>query len=92
MVGPAITVATTQNFYQAGFSYSANKAFEKETGMTTVEHLTQIIDNEEKEKKVDNNLIKLVNDNLAKTRIEKDFILLVKKNLQNTRKKINLNK
>jgi len=90
MLGPTITVATTGNVYQAGFSYSANKVFEKETGMTTVEHLTQIIDNEKKEEKIDDNLIKLVNNNLAKTRIEKDFVLLLKRNIENTRKKINL--
>ena len=36
MVGPAITLASTGNIYQAGFSFEG-KAVENETGMTTTE-------------------------------------------------------
>ena len=48
MVGPAITLASTGNIYQAGFSFGAGKAVENETGMTTTELLKNNIDLEKK--------------------------------------------
>ena len=33
MIGPTMTLVSTGNLYQAGFSYGANKAVEKETGI-----------------------------------------------------------
>ena len=41
LIGPAITVATTGNIYQAGLSYSSNKIIKKETGKSTSEHITE---------------------------------------------------
>ena len=92
MVGPAITVASTQNIYQAGFSYSAGKVVQNETGMSTVEHLSKLIDNDKAkhQNNIHKDLVNLVNNNLAKARIEKDFVILVRKNIEKTREKINL--
>ena len=33
MIGPSMTLVSSGNLYQAGVSYGANKAVEKETGM-----------------------------------------------------------
>ena len=72
MVGPAITLASTGNIYQAGISYSANKAIEKETGKSTTEYVSNIIENtnqkKREEKKLKKDLYILVNSNIKKTR------------------------
>ena len=63
MVGPAITVASTQNIYQAGFSYSAGKVVQNETGMSTAEHLSKLIDNDKAkhQNNINNDLVNFVN-------------------------------
>ena len=44
MVGPAITLASTGNVSQAGLAYITNKAVEKETGMSTTEYVSTILE------------------------------------------------
>ena len=58
MVGPAMTLVSTGNITQAGFTFSANKAVEKETGMQAHEYLSKIIE--------ENNLILQIQTNLNK--------------------------
>ena len=67
MVGPAMTLASTGNIYQAGFTFSANKAVEKETGMPTHEYVTKIIE-EQNIKRDNKDFITLVKNNFEKTR------------------------
>jgi len=43
-LGPAVTVGTTGNVYQAGLSYSSNYVIKETTGKTTFEHISQFID------------------------------------------------
>ena len=50
MIGPTMTLVSTGNLYQAGFSYGANKAVEKETGMQTTEYLINKIEDNQKKK------------------------------------------
>ena len=53
-VGPAITIATTNNVYQAGLSYGTNKIIKKETGKDAIEHLsTKIESTNRRDKKID---------------------------------------
>ncbi len=71
MVGPAITLASTGNVSHAGFTFFTNKAVEQETGMTTTQYVaTKIEENEEKKKnkKLNEDLIVLVQNNFQKTR------------------------
>ena len=74
MVGPAITLASTGNFSQAGITYIANQAVEKETGMSTTEYVSTIL--EEKNKRTKNKKIK------------KELMILVQTNFEETRKKL----
>ena len=74
MVGPAITLASTGNVSQAGFAYVANKAVEKETGMSTTKYVSTIL--EEKTKKNKNK------------KINEELMILVKTNFEETRKKL----
>ena len=67
MVGPAMTLASSGNVYQAGLSYSANKAVENETGMSTVEFVTYKIE-KENIKRDNKEFIILVKNNFKKTR------------------------
>ena len=62
-----MTLASTGNLYQAGLTFSANKAVENETGMNTVEFVSSKI--EQNNIKRDNKeFIALVKNNFEKTR------------------------
>ena len=78
MVGPAITLASTGNISQAGLAYITNKAFEKETGMSTTEYVSTIL--EEKTKKT-----KKTKKN---EKIYEELTILVQTNFEQTRKKL----
>jgi hypothetical protein len=75
MMGPAITLVSTGNISQAGMTFFANKTIKDETGMNTLEFVSNKIDEEKKKKEVDDNFN--INDN---------FIILVKNNFDKTRK------
>ena len=68
MVGPALGFASTGNLYQAGLSYGANKAIEKETGLTVNGHMYEIVKKKNKEKKIQEKLLNLIKSNYNKTR------------------------
>lgn len=72
MIGPAITLASSGNIYQAGASFGANKAVENETGMTTPELVASQIQNNKK----------LVTNN----ELEKSLMILIDLNVEKTRK------
>ena len=74
MVGPAITLASTGNFSQAGLAYITNRAVEKETGMSTTKYVSTIL--EEKTKKNKNK------------KINEELMILVQTNFEETRKKL----
>ena len=75
MIGPAITLASTGNMSQAGIAFLTNKAIKNETGMNTLEFVSNKIDESKNKKKVDDNF-----------NINDDFIILVKNNFDKTRK------
>ena len=75
MIGPAITLASTGNISQAGMTFLTNKAIKNETGMNTLEFMSNKIDKGKNKKKVDDNFN--TND---------DFIILVQNNFYKTRK------
>ena len=78
MVGPAITMASTGNFTQAGLSYFTNRAVEEETGMDTVSFVSNKLEqNSSKNRK----FRKLVETNFEKTR--KNLILQDQSNIFN---------
>ena len=75
MVGPAITFASTGNVSQAGLAYFTNRAVKEETGMSTAEYVSTII--EEKTKKTKKN-----------EKIYEELMILVQTNFEQTRKKL----
>tara|TARA_B110000003_G_scaffold205748_1_gene204611 strand:+ start:1173 stop:1475 length:303 start_codon:yes stop_codon:yes gene_type:complete len=66
-LGPAITVASTGNFYQAGLQYGTNHAIKKETGKDTVEHISSVL-NPPEEKTMKEDFIILVENRIKETR------------------------
>ena len=75
MVGPAFTLVSTGNISQAGIAFLTNKAIKDETGMNTLEFMSNKIDEEKNKKKVDDNF-----------NINDGFIILVKNNFDKKRK------
>ena len=77
LLGPAYTLVSTGNVYQASFSYGSSKAFKKMTGKTPAENIKSFVDNENaaSEKKEEN---------------QKKFIVLVKNNIAKASKVLNL--
>jgi hypothetical protein len=75
LVGPAITAASTGSAYQAGLTYGTNKIIEKETGLSTVEHMSNIIEPAEKkrEKKVQEEMLLLLENRIKSTRLKLDL-------------------
>ena len=70
LLGPAYTLTSTGNIYQAGLSYSSNQAVKKITGKSTTENIKSLVDNkkikaEEKEKQ--DELYALVKSRIEKT-------------------------
>ena len=68
MVGPAITIASSGNFSQAGLTFFTNKAVEKETGMDTVSYVSNKIEQQNSKTKLKRELKNLVETNFVKTR------------------------
>ncbi|MDA9233842.1 hypothetical protein N9O80_01275 [Candidatus Pelagibacter sp.] len=73
MLGPAITVATSGNIYQAGLSYGTNLTIKETTGKSPSEHVVEYNSRKTMEKDL-------------KDMIQKHILLTRKKISQNTRK------
>ena len=69
LLGPAYTLVSTGNVYQAGFSYGSSKVIKKMTDKTPTENIKSLVDNKklkvEKEENYDEFFA------LVKNRIEK---------------------
>ena len=73
-LGPAITVGTSGNVYQAGLSYGSSQLVKTATGKTTVEHMSKIIDS----KKFKATKKKIIN---SKSKLEESFENVEKKSM-----------
>ena len=62
-LGPAISVGTTGNVYQASLSYASNQIIHSTTGKNTIEHVTSFLDpNDEFEGNLDLIVVDNIND------------------------------
>ena len=82
LLGPAITVGTSGNVYQASISYVSNQILYNTTGKTTIEHVTFFLDSTN-EFEGDLNLILV--DNIEET---KEILKQPQKNLTLKEKKM----
>ena len=70
LLGPAYTLASTGNIYQAGFSYGSNQAVKKVTGKSPTENIQSLLDNKKKkieEKEKQDEFFALVKSSIEKT-------------------------
>ena len=68
-LGPALTVASTGNVYQAGLSYGSSQAIKKMTGKTTTENVKSFLDSNNttvKEEEIYDEFFVLVKDKIGK--------------------------
>ena len=64
LLGPAYTLASTGNVYQAGFAYGSNEIITKTTGKSAAQNFKEVLT----PKKDDTEFEKLVKRNIEKTR------------------------
>ena len=90
-LGPAISVGTTGNVYQASLSYSTNRIINSATGKTPIEHVTNFFDPNDD---FDGNLNLIVTDNINNV---KESLKITKENFlpfkikKKSEKVVNLN-
>ena len=68
-LGPAMTVASTGNLYQAGLSYGSSEAIKKMTGKTPTENVKSFFDSNnttDKEEEIQDEFFVLVKDKIEK--------------------------
>ena len=75
LLGPAYTLASTGNIYQAGLSYGSNQAVKKITGKSPIENIKSLTDS--KKSKID------------EEQNYDEFFALVKNRIEKTSKIIN---
>ena len=76
LLGPAYTLASTGNIYQAGFSYGSNQAVKKVTGKSPTENIQSLLDNKKKK--------------IEEKEKQEEFFALVKSRIEKTSKIIQL--
>ena len=76
LLGPAYTLVSTGNVYQAGFSYGSNQAVKKITGKSPTENIKSLTDNKKFKVEEEENY--------------DEFFALVKNRIDKTSKIINL--
>ena len=71
MLAPVIAVGTSGgNVYQSGLSYGMNKVIEKETGKSTVKHVSDYVEQQNNQKKRNKIISDLVEEHIKTTRLQ----------------------
>ncbi len=87
LLGPAVTVGSTGNIYQAGLTYGTNQTILATTGKYPAEHLTSILkktkESIEIATKYKNEYANLIID--KQNNLEEEFISTVKKYVKESR-------
>jgi len=79
-IGPAITVGSTGNVMQAGFTYASNIVVTKTTGKTPSEHVSLYIEEKKEEKK----------HKKSEAKIKKEMANYLQSHIEIMRDKLNL--
>jgi len=90
LVGPAYTLSSSGNIYQAGLTYSLNHTLEKKTGLSTIEYGKKILTKIEKKKDKINVYTQQKKEKIKKkfkdTKAEHEaFLATVKANIEKTK-------
>ena len=79
LIGPAITVGSTGNVMQAGFSYASNMAVKKTTGKTPTEHVSLYVEEKKEEEKLKK----------SEAKIRKEMVNYLQSHIEIMRDKLN---
>jgi len=79
LIGPAITVGSTGNVMQAGFSYGSNMAIKKTTGKTPSEHVSLYVEDKKEGKRLKK----------REAKIRKEMANYLQSHIEIMRKKLN---
>ena len=80
LIGPAITIGSTGNVMQAGFSYASNMAVKKTTGKSPSEHISLYVEEKKEEEKLKK----------SETKIKKEMANYLQSHIEIMRDKLNL--
>ena len=80
LIGPAITVGSTGNVMQAGFSYASNMVVKKTTGKTPSEHVSLYVEEKKEEEKFKK----------SEAKIKKEMANYLQSHIEIMRDKLNL--
>jgi len=89
-MGPAITIGTSGNIYQAGLSYGTNQVVQRTTGKSPIQHISEFLDPQNEH---EDNLLAIVKGNIENTRLkikkqQSDFVSAVNNNIEEEKKKL----
>jgi hypothetical protein len=76
LLGPAYTLASSGNIYQAGLTYGSNQAVKKITGKSPTENIQSLVDNKKRK--------------IEEEKKQEEFFALVKSRIEKTSKIIQL--
>ena len=79
LLGPAISVGSSGNIMQAGFSYGTNMAVKKATGKMPSEHVSSYVEEKKEEKKFKK----------KETEIRKEMVIYLQSHIEIMRNKLN---
>ena len=80
LVGPAYTLGSTGNIYQAGLTYASNMAVKKTTGKTPSEHISLYVEEKKEEEKLKK----------SEAKIKKEMANYLQSHIEIMRDKLNL--
>ena len=76
LLGPAYTLASSGNIYQAGLTYGSNQAVKKITGKSPTENIQTLVDNKKRK--------------IEEEKKQEEFFAIVKSRIEKTSKIIQL--
>ena len=81
LLGPAVTIGSTGNIYQAGLTYGTNKTVLAKTGKYPIEHLTGILNKATESLEIASKYKNEYSEKILekKNNLEEDFISIVEK-------------
>ena len=79
LIGPAITVGSTGNVMQAGFTYASNIVVTKTTGKTPTEHVSLYVEEKKEEEKLKK----------SEAKIRKEMVNYLQSHIEIMRDKLN---
>jgi len=100
VLGPAITVATSGNFFKASAQLVIDNEIKKKTGKSSLSYIKEEVSKNNQENRINKDLkdlierrVKIVHQKLKdQNKLDKEFKLLVEKRVQLTHKKLILKK